>query len=45
MSILDSNDSSHSHSCNYEDYNFDCQLDIWGVDKLFQTPEEKKSDI
>ena len=35
-----SKDSSHINSWNDEDNNFDCQLDQWGVEKLFQNSDE-----
>ena len=36
----DSKDGSHSHSCNDEDHTFDCQLDQWGIEKLFHNLDE-----
>ena len=40
MSNYSSNEFSHSHSCNDKDYDFDNQLDKWGVERLFQSSEE-----
>ena len=40
LSKSNSNDSSHGHSWDYEDYAFDYLSDKYGVDKLFQTTEE-----
>ena len=40
LSHTDTNNGSHSHTCNYEDQAFDYQLDQWGVEKLFPNEYE-----
>ena len=40
LSNTDSNDNSHSHSCNDKDHTFDYQLYKRGAEKLFQTSYE-----
>ena len=40
LSDIDTNNGSHSHTCNYDDQAFDYQLDQWGVEKLFQNSDE-----
>ena len=40
VSDTDTNNGSHSHTCNDDDQAFDYQLDQWGVEKLLHNQEE-----
>ena len=40
LSKIDSKDGSHSHSWNDKDHAFECQLNQWGVKRLFQNSDE-----
>ena len=38
--LTNSKNGLHSHFWNDDDHAFDHQLDQWGVEKLFQNPDE-----